>query len=389
MRLTKVSVSRLQIPDGKSELLVFDDELPSFGLRLRSGGSRTWFVQYRQGKRQRRMVVGKYPALPPEQARNMAGELLARVRLGEDPQAIRQESRLAVPEKKLTVGDIVAQYLDTASKRQKPSTYKETHRHLSRDWTELHVMPVADIEREHVAIEIRRLAKQTGPVSANRARANLSACFSWAMGEGLAPKNPVIGTNKAVDETPRDRVLTHAEIRTVWQGTAAPHDFDAVVRLLLLTGQRREEVASMAWSELDLDDSLWHLPKERTKNGRPHIVPLSDTAMSILAARPRRSERDLVFGHGRGGFSGWSQSKKRLDSRINLPPWRIHDLRRTFVTGLYEIGVQPHVVEAAVNHISGHRAGVVGVYNRAEYLPEKRRALADWADHLMALFNGS
>ncbi|MEM9257940.1 MAG: integrase arm-type DNA-binding domain-containing protein [Pseudomonadota bacterium] len=385
MKLTKAAVSKLRIPEGRSELLVFDDDMAGFGLRLRAGGSATWLIQYRIGKQQRRMTIGKYPAMAPEPARTAAAELLAKVRLGEDPQGAKLEARHAVPVKRLTVGDICDMYLDAAMKRQKSSTFKETRRHLSRDWTPLRTTPVIKAELEHVAAELRHIATRTGPVNANRARANLSACFSWAMGEGLAPRNPVIGTNKIAEEKPRDRVLGPEEIRAIWQATEAAGDFNVILRLLLLTGQRREEVASMAWSELNLDKAEWFLPRERTKNGRPHFVPLSSTAKRIITALPRRARRDLVFGQGCGGFSGWSQCKRRLDDRLSLPPWRLHDLRRTFVTGLYELNVQPHVVEAMVNHISGHRAGVSGVYNKAEYLPEKRQATAIWAEHIASI----
>jgi integrase len=382
MKLTKAAIAKLKIPEGKTELLVFDDDLAGFGLRLRGGGSSTWIIQYRQGKRQRRMAIGKYPAMAPEPARKSAAELLAKVKLGEDPQGTKLEARHAIPVKRMTVGEIVDLYLDAAVKRQKASTFKETRRHLSRDWTAMHPLPASSVELEHVAAEIRRIATRTGPVNANRARANLSACFAWAMGEGLAPRNPVIGTNKATEEKPRDRTLSSDEIKAIWQATAEGGDFNVIVRLLLLTGQRREEVASMAWSELDLARAEWLLPRGRTKNGRPHLVPLSTTAEQIITSLPRRAGRDLVFGRGAGGFSGWSQCKRRLDERLNLAPWRLHDLRRSFVTGLYELNVQPHVVEALVNHISGHRAGVSGVYNRAEYLSEKRAAVARWACHL-------
>lgn len=388
MKLTKAAVSKLRIPTGKTELLVFDDDMAGFGLRLRAGGSASWLIQYRIGKRQRRMTIGKYPAMAPEPARNAAAELLAKVRLGEDPQGAKFEARHAVPVKRLTLGELVGLYLDMAANRQKASTFKETRRHLSRDWSALHAMPVASIELEHIATEIRRIATDTGPVNANRARANLSACFGWAMGEALAPRNPVVGSNKAALETPRERVLDATELASLWKATDAPGDFNAIVRLLILTGQRAGEVSGMRWSELDLDESSWLLPGERTKNGRPHIVPLSNTAESIITALPRHAARDLVFGRGRGGFSGWSKAKQNLDKRLSIAPWRLHDLRRSFITSVAELGVQPHVVEALANHISGYKAGVAGIYNRATYLPEKRAAMSMWAEHIAPIVAG-
>jgi integrase len=185
-------------------------------------------------------------------------------------------------------------------------------------------------------------------------------------------------------------VLSTEELARVWRTTDPASDFGAIVRLLLLTGQRREEVAAMAWSELDLGRGRWILPAQRTKNRRPHEVPLSSQALAILAARPRRPGRDLVFGEGKGPFSGWSSAKKMLDSRIAatggaLPAWRLHDLRRSVVTHMAEIGIAPHIIEAVVNHVSGHKGGVAGVYNRATYAAEKRAVLEAWAHHLEAL----
>lgn len=390
MKLTKAAIAKIKIPAGKSELLVFDDDLPGFGLRLRTGGSASWIIQYRPKiQKQRRMVIGKLKSMAPEQARTRAAELLAKVRLGEDPQGAKLDARYAVPVKRTTLGKVVELYLDDAEKRQKASTFKETHRHLSRDWSLLHPMPVASIEREHVAIEIKRIASATGPINANRARANFSAMFSWAIGEGLATHNPIIGTNKATDEKPRERVLSAEEIRAVWEATGSSSDFDRLVRLLLLTGQRREELASMGWSELDLEQRTWLLPSERTKNGQQHLMPLSESVMAILTSIAHRDGRDLVFGKGKGGFSGWSQCKARLDQRSGVTGWRLHDLRRTAVTSMAELGVQPHVIEAVVNHVSGHKGGVAGIYNRATYAAEKRQAMTIWADHVASIVAGT
>jgi integrase len=211
-------------------------------------------------------------------------------------------------------------------------------------------------------------------------------------------------------ELKRDRTLSPTEIKLLWKATEGAGEYRAIVRLLLLTGQGREEVAGMRWSELDLDRALWSLPKERTKNAMRHDVPLSDTAVVILRGVQRKLGRDLIFGDGEGSLSAWSQSKLRLDLRLTilraearlarsleegeqpnteedpLPGWRLHDLRHTVVTGMNELRVQPHVVEAVVNHVSGAaKAGVAGRYNHAQYNPEKRAALALWGEHVTSL----
>lgn len=138
----------------------------------------------------------------------------------------------------------------------------------------------------------------------------------------------------------------------------------------------------MRWSEINLNRDIWAIPESRTKNARAHMVPLSAQAKAVVESQPRRPGRDLVFGIGKGGFSGWGRCKERSDRRSGLSDWRLHDLRRTCVTGMAEIGIQPHVIEAVVNHISGHKGGVAGIYNRATYFDEKKAALQRWGDHL-------
>jgi integrase len=209
--------------------------------------------------------------------------------------------------------------------------------------------------------------------------------------EGLVLSNPVIGTNKPTEERSRDRVLSQDELAAVWRA-CREDDYGRIVRLLILTGQRREEVGAMAETEIDAARALWTLPGERTKNRLPHEVPLSRPVLAILEKHPRRSGRTLIFGEGIGGFSGWGKAKAALDARMAgagavIAPWRLHDLRRTVATGIAEIGVPPHIVEAVLNHVSGHKAGVAGVYNRALYTAEKRNALDAWARHVRETSN--
>jgi integrase len=167
-------------------------------------------------------------------------------------------------------------------------------------------------------------------------------------------------------------------------------DFGTIVRLLILTGQRREEVGGMADSEISIEKRLWSLPRSRTKNALPHDIPLSDTALALLAQHPRRPGRDLIFGDTASRpFSGWSRARRALDVRLGgiapLAPWVLHDIRRSVATRLADLGTQPHVIEALLNHISGHKGGVAGIYNRATYANEKRQALDLWAAHVEAL----
>jgi len=197
-----------------------------------------------------------------------------------------------------------------------------------------------------------------------------------------------------VQRVTRERVLTEAEMKAVWSATEGLGDGQAdgsyfpILRVLLLTGQRREEVGAMRWSELDLDRGTWQLPGTRTKNGLPHDVPLPRQAGEILRAIPR-GDRECVFGYPMRGFVKWGASKRRLDQKCAVTGWTVHDLRRTAVTGMAEIGIAPHIVEAVVNHISGHKGGVAGVYNRAKYVSEKRAGLQRWADYVEQIVTGA
>lgn len=389
MRLTRQSVSRLELPPGKAETIVFDDTLAGFGVRLRAGGKRTWIVQYRVGTKQRRVTLGTVEAVTSEEARDHARKLLASIHLGADPQAERAASRTCAA---LTFSAVATRYLAQAKSKLRPRSFEEVERHIVQHWAPFRDLPIQAVTRRDIAARIDEISTSRGPFAANRARATLSALFTWAMRAGEVEANPVIATGKAVEEKSRDRVLNDRELVAVWHG-CGKDDYGRIVRLLILTGQRREEVGAMRWSEIDLTTgkALWRLPASRTKNNLPHDVPLSEAAVAILQDAPRREvpgtagaeERDLIFGEGKGAFQGWSNAKSSLDARIRIAPWRLHDLRRTMVTGISELGIAPHVVEALVNHISGAaKSGVAGVYNRATYATEKRAALNIWAEHV-------
>jgi integrase len=261
-------------------------------------------------------------------------------------------------------------------------------------------MPVETITRQQIVNVVDDLAVSSGKVAADRARTALSTLFGWAIDKGYLDANPTLNVRARATGGSRERVLSEGELVEVWKACEEAGEFGAIARLLMLTGQRRAEIGDLAWSEIDLGKRQIWLPERRTKNGRAHIVPLSDEAMVILQDVPRGEARDLVFGRGAGGFSGWAKAKADLEGRIAaardragirklMEPWVLHDLRRSFVTHVSECGIaQPHVVEAIVNHISGAKAGVAGVYNRASYLNEKRQALELWGAHVAALVEG-
>jgi integrase len=386
MKLTKAAVAQLALHDGQSETLVWDDNVPGLGVRVRAGGSRNWIFQYRIGPKQRRMSLGSATAVSVADARTQAAKLHARVRLGEDPAAQKVEAAARAAE---TFEASLSPYLARQAGRLKPRSFVEIDRHLRVHSRALHRLPLAKIDRRAIATLSTEVAATSGPGAANRTRSSLLAFFAWAMRDGLIDANPVIGTNKQVEEGARERILSDQDIRALWAGTAPNDQYHAIVRLLLLTGARRGEIGSLCWSEVDLDKTAITLSGERTKNSRPFVIPLSAAALAILEAQPRRPDREFVFGVGKGGFSGWSQSKARLDQRLQIAPWRLHDLRHCLSTTMHErLGVQPHIVEAVLNHVSGHQGGVAGVYNKATYLDEKTVALARWAEHVASLVEG-
>ena len=256
-------------------------------------------------------------------------------------------------------------------------------------------MQLERIARRDIATVIAAVADGSGLPTGNRVRTSLSTFFSWAMAQGLIETNPVVGTLKN-GERSRERVLTPAELCTIWNNLEDDH-YGAIIKLLALSGSRANEIAALRWSEVSLDESLITLPGERTKNHRPHAIPLSEPAKSIIEMQPRRLTaaglpRDLIFGIGDGPFSGWSNSKNKLNAKIEqtgtpLSGWQPHDLRRSFATHAAEIGIAPHIIEACLNHV-GSRSGVSGVYNRALYEREKRIALDRWAEWLLAVVEG-
>lgn len=396
MKFNKTTIAALKLPQGKTESIVFDDDLPGFGVRIRAGGKRTWIAQYRLGSKQRRMTLGTLEALNETEARKRARTALSKVHLGHDPQMEKVEVRAQAA---VTLANAVENYLARAERKLKPRSFVEVKRHLRQHWGSLAQFAMAKIHRPDVAGRLATIARENGPVAANRARAALSALFSWAIGEGLTDVNPVIGTNKPVDEISRDRVLSDEELSLIWKH-AGEGEYGSIIRVLVLTGQRREEVGGMLWRELHLDTKTWSIEAGRTKNGLPHDVPLSPLAVSVLEGINRREKRDLVFGAGEGAFQGWSNAKAALDLRIagaiaqlhgdeqKFNAWRLHDIRRTVATRMGDIGVQPHVVEAVLNHVSGNKAGVAGIYNRASYATEKRQALDLWAGYVTGLSTG-
>jgi integrase len=413
MGVAKITVRTVEaVPPGA---IVWDTVVKGFGVRRHTTEDAFYLVRYRLGGKQAFLRIGRHGgvnrngvSLTPDTARTEARRLLGMVADGINPSDERKEGR----EKLRELGEVetflpvAERYLAKRKLAMKPRAYLEVERHLLKHAEPLHRRRITEINRLAIVQLLEHIEQGSGPAARNRVRSSLGAFFNWAIKEHHVEANPVANTNKAAEVRARDRVLTDAELAEVW--AALPHDhFGDIVRLLILTAQRREEIGSLRWSEVDLAKGLIVLPPERTKNKRTHWVPLSPQAKAILERQVRRNDREFIFGIGKGGFSGWSDCKARLDQAIELrhpteprplrhstkalsksqgmAPWRLHDLRRTAVTGMNELGVLPHVVETVVNHVSGHRGGIAGVYNLARHEGETRAALEKWAEHVEAI----
>ena len=385
-RLTDRTITTLKLPKGKTEALYFDADLPGFGIRMWDTGGTRWVYQYKIGTKHRRITLGNVAALSATRARQTAAELHARVKLGEDPAAAKAEGQLRAGE---TMGALLEVYLAEKRTAVKPGSFRGIERHLRKHCRSLHGLQLGKIDRRTVAARIAEVAAKSGAIESNRVRASLQAFFSWCIARGLADHNPVVGTDRKAERT-RDRVLGVAELKAIWEATADGSDYSSIVRLLMLTGQRADEIASLSWPEV-VDGSIV-LPATRTKNSREHVVPLAPAARAILDARPHGNE--FVFGRREGRpFTGWSVCKAALDQRLQNAgstfAWVTHDLRRSAATRMAEdLNIPPHVIEAVLNHVSGHKHGVHGIYNRSSYNSQKAQALAAWAEHLLGIVEG-
>jgi integrase len=388
MRLETATVAKLSL-GGKTDVIHFDDDLVGFGHRLRQGAGgkvlRSWVAQYRHQGRTRRVLLGAADVLTAKQAREAAKKVLAKVALGQDPAGERADR---ASKDRLTVKALVAEYLSWKETQVRSSTFRATKNYLSGDYYRpLYAMAIDAVKRKDVAACIVAITRRHGMAAAGQARAALSAFFVWAMQQGFTEANPVIGTAMPKQNAPRDRVLTDDELAKIWQASG-DDDFGRITRLLILTGCRRAEVGGMAWDELDLEQGTWTIPAARSKNGRVHTLPLMPIALDIIKTIPERVDRNQLFGESyAGGFSQWDQDKRRLDQRLDLAEWTLHDIRRSVATKMADLGIAPHVIEQILNHVSGHKSGVAGVYNRSSYEREVKAALGLWSDHVNTLVN--
>lgn len=427
--INKTTVDRAQA--GERDWFIWDQGLPGFGLKVTPAGGKVYVYQYRVAPpgeaaktTPRRYTIGKHGPLTPDQARKRAKELAALVTQGIDPRqqeldakaaSERQKAEQAEQERRATdlefgrIADLWLAHYEH-EKGRRPASVRQARlvvdNHLR---PALAGKPMPEISRDELEPIIDGL-----PAAKKAMRRTVhvyaAVLWGWAVRRRYATANLLLEMEKPAAPEPRDRCLEDGELLDVWTSAASlAAPFDSFLRLLILTGQRRSEVTGMAWGELDRVTATWTIPAGRAKNKAAHIVPLSAPVIEELDQLAQKvlggkwSEKGATWPDsglvlsttGKTPISGISKAKASLDSAVTkaraknkkepLAPWRLHDLRRTMATGLQRLGVRFEVTEAVLNHISGARGGVAGVYQRHEWGPEKRAALAAWAEHVVAL----
>lgn len=389
MKLTMARIADLECPPGKRDRLVFDDEQKGLAVRVTAGGSKSYLVQFSFHGQKRRLPLGSVAAISLKAARDAAQVALGQVARGIDPAAERAqakaEAKRRAAESSLTLATLIDDWraLRLADKRERYA--QEAIRALRRAFAKHLDEPAMALTRATVVRTMDALSRNGADAMASRTAAYGRACYSWATKRGSVASNPFENL-PAASVKKRERVLSDQELVAIWRATEGQGSFHRIVRMLMLTGQRRDEVGGMTWDELSSDWSVWTIPSTRAKNGAAHIVPLAQPVVEFLRTTPRLA--DLVFPGERGAFGGWSKAKAALDARSGVKDWRLHDLRRTMATGLQRLGVRLEVTEAVMNHTSGSRAGIVGIYQRHDFANEKRAALLAWAEHVTAIVEG-
>jgi integrase len=424
----KAAESRREIPDGQCAGLY---------LTVHPTGAKAWALRFRSpierdaaGQRKaKKLTLGPLANEPNDdepqigrplsltQARVLAAGALEQVRRGIDPTHERRTEKAANRDEAISrsantvdaaiiefltkykgpkkrglrdsTRNLTAYYFGLKPDAEKPGEWIKTGAGVLKRWSG---RPLASITQHDVQTLVDAIA-DGAPVSANRTLAALKTLFKFYVKRQSLLTSPAALVDAPAAEESRDRILSDAEVKAVWEAAdAAAYPFGRLVQLLLLTGARRDELREAPWAEFDLDGCKWTLPGDRVKNGNEHSVPLSNWAKQILRSMPRIKGRGLLFTTtGDTPYSGLSKAKDRLDTASGVTGWTLHDLRRTAATGMAEkCGVQPHIIEAALNHVSGEsKRGVAGIYNRARYADDIRKALQAWADYVDALVSGN
>jgi integrase len=378
MKLAKVI--KMTPPTGK-DIWKADDEIKGLGVRYQNGRG-VYTIRYSVNGKDRRLAFQSIDRVTLEAAWQWAREQFAAIGNNVDPAIERAQGKLDAVD---TLGDLIPKYFKQMEKNNRAASYiRESRRSLERYFSTLHPFQPDQINKKMVSRQLNIIRDDHGDIAANRCRSHLSALYGWLCREDHAEGNPVENTN-TTEETPRDRLLTDVEIKLIWNALL-DDNFGSIMKLLFMTGSRKSEIADLTRNELDLEHQYIVLPRGRTKAKLEHLIPLSESALSIVQKNVA-SDSFFLFGQpgAAGGFSGWSRSKRRLDAIIKIEPWTIHDTRRYVSTVLHErLNIEPHVIESILGHVV---PGIAGVYNRSQYSLQKREALNRLSEHILQITN--
>lgn len=379
----------------RSEGFLWDDGIKGFGAKITKSGAVSYILQFRMGGREastRRYTIGSHGSpWTPATAREEAQRLFLLIAQGIDPVEVEKQRRREA---------VDLAFSNYAERFEKSCVGRGWKVLVARSFR-IHVKPVLGskplpkITRSDVVAVFDRMPDCQ---VANRRNvfAVLRRMFRWAVSRGDIDRSPMEGMETPPAVKARDRWLSDQELARIWEHAPKTHHcFGPIVRLLIVTGQRREEVSSLSWEELEQLERMWTLPGDRAKNGEPNRVPLNELAVAVLDAVAGKStwpRRGKVFSTSTGGgFTGYHKGKEKLDRMVAedggdpIAPWRLHDLRRTLATGFQRLGVRFEVTEAVLNHVGGSRAGVAGIYQRHDWKAEKREALDLWNNHVVSI----
>ena len=380
IKLTKSVIDAL--PTTKSDVVYWDAASPGFGMKVTPKGRKVFIVLYRTagaGSKLRKYTIGPYGRVTLHQARVAAQKVFAAKLEGRDPAAEKREAKRRV------VADLVEDLLETfitqrlSQNRSAAETSRLLRREVGKPWVGRSIHAIG--KRDVVEV-VSAIVQRGAPGAANKTLKSLKTFLRWCVGQAVPDQSPAEGVPLPTKEVARDRVLNDTELtQVILAARKIGGPYGAIVELLALTGQRREEVACLHWEELDLAQRTCTIPKARTKNAKAHIVHLSRQALAVLKRADQRGP--FVFTLlGTKPFQDFARAKRRLDRLSGVTGWRLHDLRRTCVSGMARLGVATHVADKILNHQAGAISGVAAVYQRHEFLSERRQALDLWGTHV-------
>jgi integrase len=380
IRLTKSAIDALPTP--QSDVVYWDIGFPGFGVKVTPKGRKVFLVLYRTGgagSKLRKYTIGPYGRVTLHQARVAAQRVFAAKVEGRDPAAEKREAKRRVVADRVEdlLESFIAQRL--SQNRSAGEVARLLRREVGKAWTG---KSIHEISKRDVVEVISAVEQRGAPVAANKTLKSIKTFLRWCVGRAVLDQSPAEGVPLPAKEVARDRVLDdHELVQVMFAARKIGGPYGGIVELLALTGQRREEVARLTWQELDLQQRVWTIPKSRTKNAKQHAVHLSEQSLGVLMRASKRGP--FVFSTlGAKSFNEFSKAKRQLDQLSGVTGWRLHDLRRTCVSGMARLGVAPHVADKILNHQSGTISGVAAVYQRHEFLAEREAALDLWGAHI-------